>query len=65
MILQLINIDFTVGLSHTFTILYQLKFFSAGQLLIITNNPFFGGWGGGGGDINGFTVDLYKPHWVL
>ena len=32
---------FTVGLSHTFTILYQLMFFSAGQLLIFTNNFFF------------------------
>ena len=32
---------FTIGLSHTFTILYQLMFFSAGQLLIFTNNFFF------------------------
>ena len=32
---------FTVGFSHTFTILYQLKFFSVGQLLIFTNNFFF------------------------
>ena len=41
MILQLINIDFTVGLSHTFTILYRLKFFFAGQLLSSPITLFF------------------------
>ena len=51
---------FTVGFSHTFTILYQLKFFFVGQLLIFTNNFFFFFW-----DIYGFTVGLSHTFTIL